>query len=122
MLQLEYDLTPDEHGVVDGRALARLLIADAYKALAPYAALCPACADGLFAHIANDVIAVQHEESRGRGSLPGKVYTSRCATAESVECHMDRARAEVAKIFETTHERHSVIPATAEPFDDDVPF
>lgn len=62
MMQIEYELDADEHGVFDGRALARMMIEHAFGLLIPYVEACPACADQLFTVIANEVLAQAHKD------------------------------------------------------------
>ena len=57
MIELGYDSDPDEYGVHDGRAVARQLIADAYRLLIPYANACPDCAENLLGAISAQVVA-----------------------------------------------------------------
>lgn len=73
-IELSYDIEPDEHGVYDGREVARQLIASAFQALTPYVESCPACSDDLFGAIANEVIAGLHDQGRDRGHLPAQSY------------------------------------------------
>lgn len=56
MLQLEYDLTHDEHGIFDGRDVALALIRSAYQLVLPYTANCPACASAIVAAHADHVL------------------------------------------------------------------
>ena len=77
-LEFTYAVTPDEHGAVDGRDLARQLIGNAYRLLVPYVAACPACADNLFTAIANQTIEAIHDDTRAKGNkLAGFFYSVR---------------------------------------------
>ena len=121
MLQLTYEITPDGEGMFDGRELARLLIEDAFKALTPYAALCPACSDALFTRIANEVLAAQHREGREKGKLPSAVWALDKAAPEIREAHFERARAELALKPCSNSARHHP-NMIGEDVDDDFPF
>ena len=74
MLELTYDIKPDEHGVIDGRQLASELIADAYKLLMPYAQDCPACANALFTVIANAEIDAWKHSTTQKSMLFSGLY------------------------------------------------
>jgi hypothetical protein len=68
-LEFTYRVEPDEHGVCDGRELARQMIGNAYRLLVPYVNACPACADKLFGVIANRTIEELHQDAREKGQL-----------------------------------------------------
>ena len=76
-LELTYTVEPDEHGVIDGRDLARQMIGNAYRLLVPYVSACPACADNLFTAIANQALDAMHEDARAKGKLAGFFYSVR---------------------------------------------
>jgi hypothetical protein len=75
-IELSYKIDPDEHGVFDGRDLARQLIGDAYRLLVPYVNARPACADNLFSVIANGMIDELHQQAQEKGKLPGFFLTT----------------------------------------------
>jgi hypothetical protein len=54
--EFTFAVEPDEHGIFDGRELARKFIGSAYHLLVPYVS---ACADNPFSAMANGVIEVQ---------------------------------------------------------------
>jgi len=94
-LELTYTVEPDEHGVIDGRDLARQMIGNAYRLLVPYVSACPACADNLFTAIANQALDAMHEDARAKGKLAGFFYSVRPPGPERDEgekAHLAAAR------------------------------
>lgn len=73
MIELSYNLHPDDEGIFDGRELARAMISDAFQLLVPYAHHCPACANNLFTVIANEELDAVHALGKERGRLPAAV-------------------------------------------------
>jgi hypothetical protein len=69
-LEMHFKTGPDASGVVNGLDLAREMISDAYKLLAPYVKACAACTDDLFTAIANEEIAKLHAQREEEGRLP----------------------------------------------------
>jgi hypothetical protein len=69
MIEIDYDIEPDEYGVYDGRDVAAKMIRDAYRLLAPYVNHCPACTDKLFSVIANKMIDAEHCGKTEEGEL-----------------------------------------------------
>jgi hypothetical protein len=106
-LEFTYRVDADEHGVFDGRELARQLIGNAYRLLVPYVAACPACADNLFGVIANRTIEELHQEARDKGKLAGFFMSSRTGKErdEGEKAHLAAARdATVELLREATGE------------------
>lgn len=62
MIELSFEVAPDEGGTIDGRELARHMIESAVALLVPYANKCPACTDALFSAIANAALRKAHAE------------------------------------------------------------
>ncbi|MCJ2015870.1 hypothetical protein MKK84_00245 [Methylobacterium sp. E-065] len=94
--ELAWNIEPDERGVIDGRELARELIAAAYRALVPYVDACPACADNLFGVIANKAIDdVQRDGYAGAG-LYVVPHPAQLSQADAEAAHLQSSR-------ETTH-------------------
>jgi hypothetical protein len=93
-LEFTYDVAPDEHGIFDGRELARQFIGNAYRLLVPYVAACPACADNLFSAIANRTIEELHQEARDKGKLAGFFMSTRTGTErdQGEKAHLEAAR------------------------------
>jgi len=69
-------IEPDEHGVFDGREMARQLIGNAYRVLVPYVSGCPACTDNLFGVIANRTIEEIHQPTTRKAAKPGSTARS----------------------------------------------
>ncbi|MCJ2097478.1 hypothetical protein [Methylobacterium sp. E-046] len=106
-LETTWDVQIDEHGVIDGRELARQMIASAYLALVPYVDACPACADDLFSAIANKAIHdVRQEGMTGAGLYVGPT-PAHLSQAEAEEAHL-RASVETtrAMLEGTGHHHH----------------
>lgn len=93
MLQLEYDLEPDEHGVFDGREIARHLIGTAYRLVATYTGGCPSCTDKLISAIANQVIEGIWQDLKPDGSLRSAVITAGDAPEDAYRAHLAAAEA-----------------------------
>ena len=108
MLEMTFDIEPDEHGVFDGRELARQLIRSAYCYLTPYVDACPACADNLFSVIANEVIEELHQVGRKEGQLRGGLFTNHSdlsSRTAAQKAHMEAAEGETRRLLgNTTHE------------------
>ena len=85
-IQIQFTTGPDANGVVSGMDLAREMIMDAYRLLAPYAGVCPACADDLFTCIANEAIENLHARRRATGIFPTMVLT----VGETAETRRER--------------------------------
>ena len=62
MLELRFNIEPNEDGVFDGVELARGMIAQAAKLLAPYVDHCPACTGNLFSVVANEELELLQQE------------------------------------------------------------
>lgn len=83
MIELSFQIDPDENDIIDGRDLARAMVQTAYRLLIPYVNDCPACSDALFTAVANDAIEEIHQDGqRGRimnvqGEDPGGVRWQR---------------------------------------------
>ena len=75
-LEFTFDVKPDEHGVYDGRDLARQFIGTAYRLLVPYVNACQPCADALFMVVANRVIEELHQRGHDKGRLEGFFYSA----------------------------------------------
>lgn len=82
MLELSYDIEPDQWDVFDGKALAARMIADAWQLLLPYTDNCAGCADQLFSYIANHELETLHRE----GATPCVMALSQ-ATQEGKQAH-----------------------------------
>ena len=111
-IHIRFTTGPDGAGVVNGMELAREMIADAYRLLAPYAGLCPACADDLFICIANEAIENLHVRHRETGVFPTLVLTVG-ATADArrkrFDAHLEAQRPTVRDVLakqRRTHEPH----------------
>jgi hypothetical protein len=102
-LEFTYRVEPDEHGVFDGRELARQMIGNAYRLLVPYVRACPACADNLFSAIANRTIEELHREPAEKGGhLAGFSMSARPAGAErdeGVKAHLEAATPATAQLL-----------------------
>ena len=116
-LQFTFAVTPDEHGVYDGRELARQFIGTAYRLLVPYVNACPACSDNLFNVIADRVIEELHRQGRDKGDLEGFFYS-----ILKGEERDSGAKAHFAAATETTLEMLHQGNATAHEHGDDIPF
>lgn len=106
MLQLSYEIQPDEHGVYDGKELARELIMDAYRLLAPYVNACPDCADNLFSVIANEAIEEIHRQ-KNNGKVPGIVMALPSAGDEAKRAHYLAEEASTIALLEKAKNYHS---------------
>ena|SRR5438874_351488 len=100
-LEFTYHVEPDEHGVFDGRELARQLIGNAYRLLVPYVKACPACADSLFSAIANRTIEELHQEAREKGTIGGFSMSARTGDERQagVDAHLKSATAATAQLL-----------------------
>jgi hypothetical protein len=107
-LEFTYNVEPDEHGVFDGRELARQLIGNAYRLLVPYVRACPACADNLFSAIANRTIEELHQEARNKGKLAGFSTSARTGgdREAGITAHLDAATPETIKLLREVGELH----------------
>lgn len=74
-IQISFNVLPDKHGVVDGRELARQMLAQAYLLLVPYATGCYGCASNLFSVLANRAIDDMQKERTTNGDPLGIVMT-----------------------------------------------
>lgn len=92
ILQFEYEATPDEDGIYDGRALARALIDDALKLLAPYAEGCRACHDTLFLALVNEAVAHYRRAAEAANELPSHVLGTEHATDLAIRMARHTAR------------------------------
>jgi hypothetical protein len=91
-LEFTYHVDADEHGVFDGRELARQLIGNA----------CPACADKLFGVIANLTIEELHQDARDKGGrLAGFSMSSRTGDERTagVKAHLEAATPATADLL-----------------------
>jgi hypothetical protein len=115
-IQIQFTTRPDATGVVSGMELAREMIADAYRLLAPYAGVCPACADDLFTYIANEEIENLHAERRETGVFPTLVLTvgeTDEARRERFDAHLEAQRAAVSDLLAKQRRMHASNPAQA---------
>lgn len=108
-LEFSFDVTPDEHGVYDGRELARRFLAAAFQVLTPYVSGCPACTDTLFSTLANDVLAELHELGRQTGQLPSATYALGPQEDRDMrqQQHLEAASAAVARMLREAGQQHS---------------
>ena len=106
MLQLEYDVTADEHGVFDGRVLARMMIAHAFDLLVPYVEACPACADQLFSLIANEVLAQAHADGLSGILLVPIGAPGSAERADAQERHLAAAAETTRALLQTGGHTH----------------
>jgi hypothetical protein len=116
-LEFTFAVTPDEHGIYDGRELARQFIGSAYRLLVPYVNACPACSDNLFNVIADRVIEELHQRGRDKGGMEGFFYS-----ALKGEERDRGGQAHFAAATETTIEMLREAGATHEHGDDDTPL
>lgn len=72
---MRYDLLLTPEGVYDGREIARAMITDAYRFLAPYVDLDPDATDRLFSVIAREVIEQEHRQLTENGALERYMFT-----------------------------------------------
>ena len=110
-LEFTYKVDPDEHGIYDGRELARQLVATAYRLLVPYVNACPACADTLFGVVANATIEELHEQGRERGQLEEALMCILPHGAEweaAEKAHFAAASAETARLLRGRARRTSI--------------
>lgn len=110
MLELTYKADIDENDIFNGLELARDLIRDAYQLLAPYAALCPACTDTLFSHVANRALDDIHKEESECGKLPSLVmHTGEKSPEErhaAFDAHARAFKEMLHPIFAATGDQH----------------
>ena len=69
-LAFDYLVKTDDNGMVDGRRLAKEMIADAFKLLAPYGYPCIGCTSTIFNQICNEVLADMDRGQKENGNLP----------------------------------------------------
>ena len=134
MLEMRYDIDPDEDGIFDGRDIARQLIKDAYELLATYAGEtpeqgnCPACADELFSVVANQEIAALHRLGKKIGRLPARSMLIARDEAQAVKDIENHVKATAAKTHDLLRkgEMNKLHQETESngmlDLDDDIPF
>lgn len=105
-LQLEFDITPDEHGVFDGRELAGELIAMAYKLLAPYTESCPGCTDALFAIMARKTTDELYREKEFNAPVQGVLMAKEGVSDEAKAAHLADAKASTQELDEKDWEEN----------------
>ena len=107
-LELKINVEPDEHGVYDGRDLARHLFFAAFNVLVPYAGACPACTDILFSELANEVMTDLHDRGRVEGQLPSAIYalSPDDSRDDRIAAHLEAATAASAAILRVARESH----------------
>jgi hypothetical protein len=103
-LQFTISVEPDEHGVFDGREMARQLIGNAYRVLVPYVSGCPACTDNLFGVIANRTIEEIHQADHAEGGktrLDVQIMSTRTGEARAAgeKAHFQAASADIARLL-----------------------
>jgi hypothetical protein len=101
-LEFTIRVEPDEHGVFDGREMARQLIGNAYRLLVPYVKACPACSDNLFSAIANKTIEDIHQADREDGKgLAGSIMSTRTGEerAAGEKAHFEEATAATIQLL-----------------------
>ncbi|MFA6016284.1 MAG: hypothetical protein WC742_14595 [Gallionellaceae bacterium] len=109
MLQLDYNLEPDENGVYDGRTLAAELIRDAYRLLAPYGQNCPACTEDLFTAVYCDVKEKEDQDINENGKLnnPLALLAGKNATTDAFLAHRDATEATTRALLDKTLARRN---------------
>lgn len=102
MLELAYDVKPDEQGVFNGLDVAQALISNAAMFLAPYVNECPACLDNLFSHIANHALEQLHRAKEETGKMPTLIYAvgEGAQRDAGIRMHLDSKREMVTAILE----------------------
>lgn len=90
VLQFDYEAAPDEDGIYDGRALAREMIADAYKLLVPYGDGCRARVDDLFMALVNEEIAGIYAEAARSGHVPNVILGAGEGEGSNLDERMSR--------------------------------
>ena len=101
-LEFTIRVEPDQHGVFDGREMARQLIGNAYRLLVPYVRACPACSDNLFSAIANKTIEDIHQADREEGKgLAGSIMSTRTGEERTAgeKAHLDAATAATMQLL-----------------------
>lgn len=100
-LEFTIRVEPDEHGVFDGREMARQLIGNAYRLLVPYVNACPACTDNLFGVIANCTIEEIHQADREEGRLAGSIMSTRTGEERTAgeKAHLEAATAATMQLL-----------------------
>jgi hypothetical protein len=100
-LEFTIRVEPDEHGVFDGREMARQLIGNAYRLLVPYVRACPACTDSLFSAIANRTIEEIHQADREEGKLAGQIMSTRTGEERTAgeKAHLEAATAATLELL-----------------------
>ena len=78
VITFDYEATPDEDGVIDGRKLALELMRDAFSLLVPYAKGCRRCVVSLFIGVGNHAIAGELAER----PLLGRMCSTKGETEE----------------------------------------
>ncbi len=98
MIELGYVSDPDEFGVHDGCALARQLIADAYRLLIPYGGGCPDCSDELLRALAAQVSAEVRKD--GMASIVFSDSRRGLDKAAASAAHLRGAQARTAELLQ----------------------
>ncbi len=98
MIELGYDSEPDEYGVHDGCALARQLVADAYRLLIPYAAGCPDCTDELLRVLSAQIGADVRKD--GMTSIVFSDSRRGLDKAAASAAHLRKAQAHTAELLQ----------------------
>jgi hypothetical protein len=92
MLQLDFDVKPDENGAINGVELAGQLLGYAGMLLAPYTNNCPACTDDLFSVLANQALERLHE-----GFKAGQVFSTVLVVGEGDQQEISSAHLETMR-------------------------
>jgi len=100
-IEFTFKVEPDEHGIFDGRELARQFVGSAYRLLVPYVSVCSACTDNLFSTIANGVIEELHQQGRDKGKLEGFFMSTRSGDERHAgeRAHLAAARPETVELL-----------------------
>jgi len=109
VVELEFDVSADEDGVISGLELARKMIRDAYKLLVPYVNACPACADSLFGAMANAEIAALHKQRGQKAPLPSIILSRLPDGPEkdaAIRRHLAAHKARISLLIEPAHGEH----------------
>lgn len=101
MVNLTYNIPPDDHGAIDGMRLACALMRTAVDVLLPYVGHCPGCLDAAFDKIANDLLETMHAELKA-GEENAMLFTpglSGPTRQKALAAHLAAKREDVVELL-----------------------
>lgn len=109
MLELTFNVKPDEDGMINGLELASQLISMAGRLINPYVNKCPGCLDAVFSHLANHELETLHHlvrESKGNDNTSVLYCFAENNRAEVINKALSASRPMVEAMVQGQDEHH----------------